>query len=408
MGQFLVETDGTVTFGLGAFFLVRTAGAVLTLEEFLRPAIAVALNRNRAEEKEFFVVWTEQISVFVDSEVDSTIRVVLVLFVSGFFLIHGEFHVFFHSLLFTKEIVIEAAISGIAHGILRIKAVMVVKSFHKGLKTVHIRRILLDIVHRNVFVADPQLHIVCRQQLIVTHIVPLDAHKRCVFVCFGVAIALLATDFYVLGVTFQPLDILQQFIIQPQGQALAVSASPYHFIRFQCHDLCVFLQYVLQILYRVLFALPECYPLQLYSWVIHCFQNFAHLHENFLPACFAALLPHPGIPVRVCRDFCPIYVYMPQIHRFFLKYVRIDIPKDFLYTCLQLMVDEIADRHVAWRFFPVQQPHKPDIRPAQFLYFPCRFISFLHERKQYHLQQCFRAILWPTCFVLLFLHKIFF
>lgn len=244
MGQFLVETDGTVTFGLGAFFLVRTAGAVLTLEEFLRPAIAVALNRNRAEEKEFFVVWTEQISVFVDSEVDSTIRVVLVLFVSGFFLIHGEFHVFFHSLLFTKEIVIEAAISGIAHGILRIKAVMVVKSFHKGLKTVHIRRILLDIVHRNVFVADPQLHIVCRQQLIVTHIVPLDAHKRCVFVCFGVAIALLATDFYVLGVTFQPLDILQQFIIQPQGQTLAVSASPYHFIRFQCHDLCVFLQYV--------------------------------------------------------------------------------------------------------------------------------------------------------------------
>ena len=122
---------------------MRTAGAVLTLEEFLRPAIAVALNRNRAEEKEFFVVWTEQISVFVDSEVDSTIRVVLVLFVSGFFLIHGEFHVFFHSLLFTKEIVIEAAISGIAHGILRIKAVMVVKSFHKGLKTVHI----LSLIH---------------------------------------------------------------------------------------------------------------------------------------------------------------------------------------------------------------------------------------------------------------------
>ncbi len=103
MGQFLVETDGTVTFGLGAFFLVRTAGAVLTLEEFLRPAIAVALNRNRAEEKEFFVVWTEQISVFVDSEVDSTIRV------SGTFCLWflsdtwGISCIFSHSLLFTKK-----------------------------------------------------------------------------------------------------------------------------------------------------------------------------------------------------------------------------------------------------------------------------------------------------------------
>ena len=133
----LDATEGTLGLN-GAVHTQKSAVDAVKIVQNLLVEMGQFLNRNRAEEKEFFVVWTEQISIFVYSEVDSTIRVVLVVFVAGFFLIHGEFHVFFHSLFFTKEIVVVAAISGVAHGILRIEAIILIEPLHKGLKTVHV------------------------------------------------------------------------------------------------------------------------------------------------------------------------------------------------------------------------------------------------------------------------------
>ena len=92
--QFLVEANGTVAFGFGAFIFMGTAGAILTLVKLLCPAKAVALHRNRAEETEFFVVGAQESAVFIYPEVNSPIGVVPVFFVGMFFLIQREFHVY--------------------------------------------------------------------------------------------------------------------------------------------------------------------------------------------------------------------------------------------------------------------------------------------------------------------------
>lgn len=62
-----------------------------------------------------------------------------------------------------------------------------------------------------------------------------------------------------------------------------------------------------------------------------------------------------------------------------------DIIEDILQTAGQLLVDEIADSHMAGRFFLIQQPEKTDIRFAEFLDETDRAISKLHKGKQYDL-----------------------
>ena len=71
-----------------------------------------------------------------------------------------------------EEVVIVTAIPGIAHRVLWIMTIVLEKAFHERWETIHVRGILPDVVYGDIFVADPQLHIVRRQQLIVTHKIP--------------------------------------------------------------------------------------------------------------------------------------------------------------------------------------------------------------------------------------------
>ena len=58
---------------------MRTAGTVLTLIDFLRPAIA--FHRFCAQEKEFFVVRTAEKAVLVHREVDGPEGIIPILLV---------------------------------------------------------------------------------------------------------------------------------------------------------------------------------------------------------------------------------------------------------------------------------------------------------------------------------------
>lgn len=54
----------------------------------------------------------------VNFKVTSSVGVVPVFAVLGFLLVHGEFHIFLHAMLFTVQIIVEAAIPSVRYGIL--------------------------------------------------------------------------------------------------------------------------------------------------------------------------------------------------------------------------------------------------------------------------------------------------
>ena len=74
--QLLIEADGAVALGLGAFSLVGTAGTVLTLIKLLGSAVVVAPDRYGMQKKEFPVVGTQQIAVLIYPEVDCSKRII--------------------------------------------------------------------------------------------------------------------------------------------------------------------------------------------------------------------------------------------------------------------------------------------------------------------------------------------
>lgn len=201
-GQFPIQAYGAVSFSLGAFVLVGTVGAVFALVELLCPAIAIPLHRDVPQEEELFVIWADKTSVLSHTKINRPKGIFPIFFVSVFLLVHWKLHVFFYFMFFTKEIIVITAIPCIAYRILRIMSVMLAKPFHEGWKAVHISGILLDIIHSNIFVANPQLQIVRRKKLVVAHIVPLYTHECCVLICFGVAVSLFPTNLYMLGVFF--------------------------------------------------------------------------------------------------------------------------------------------------------------------------------------------------------------
>ena len=85
--QLLIEADGVVALGLGAFSLVGTAGTVLTLIKLLCSAVVVAPERYGTQKKEFPVVGTQQIAVLIYPEVDCSKRIIPIFLVGIFFLI---------------------------------------------------------------------------------------------------------------------------------------------------------------------------------------------------------------------------------------------------------------------------------------------------------------------------------
>ena len=76
---------------------------------------------------------------------------------------------------------------------------------------------------------------------------------------------------------------------------------------------------------------------------------------------------------------------MVQIYVQFAEHEAVDIVKDILHTGGKLIVDEIADGHMAGCFLLVQQPHEADIRFAELLDEADRAISKLHKGEQYNL-----------------------
>ena len=92
-------------------------------------------------------------------------------------------------MLLTEQVVIEGAISCIRYRISLVYTVLLIELFHQGDKTVHIGTVLHDICYGNVLVRHSDLNVVCRKELVISHIVLFHPHKGCIMIGFRIAVS---------------------------------------------------------------------------------------------------------------------------------------------------------------------------------------------------------------------------
>ena len=136
--QLLVQTDDPVSLALAAFFLVRTAAAILALKIFLGSAVFIAPYRPAVNEMEFLSVRADWQTAFIDREIYRSVWIIAIFLVLAFFFIHGKLHEFFHAVFFAVEIIIVAAVTRVRDRIFGILTIKTLKSLYQRLKTVHI------------------------------------------------------------------------------------------------------------------------------------------------------------------------------------------------------------------------------------------------------------------------------
>lgn len=83
--QLLVQTDDPVSLALAAFFLVRTAAAILALKIFLGSAIFIAPYRPAVNEMEFLSVRADWQTTFIDREIYRSVWIIAIFLVLAFF-----------------------------------------------------------------------------------------------------------------------------------------------------------------------------------------------------------------------------------------------------------------------------------------------------------------------------------
>ena len=175
--QLLVQTDDPVFLALAAFFLVRTAAAILALKIFLGSAVFIALYRPAVNEMEFLSVRADWQTTFIDREIYRSVWIVAIFLVLAFFFIHGKLHIFFHA---------DDYHLGGEPGVFPQRG-------SNGDTPLLVR---LDIANR-------ALNVISRQELIVSHVVAFHSHECCVMVGFGVTVAVIPAYFNAFRVFFQ-------------------------------------------------------------------------------------------------------------------------------------------------------------------------------------------------------------
>ena len=94
------------------------------------------------------------------------------------------------------------------------------KLLHQRNEAVHIGTVLIDVGYSNIFVRDPELHIVGRKELIVSHIVGLDPHEGRGVVCLGVTVPILSADFDLLHIFPKLCAVLPELLVLSLDSAL--------------------------------------------------------------------------------------------------------------------------------------------------------------------------------------------
>ena len=132
--QFFIQANFTVPFALTAFFFLQTITAIFTLIKFFCSAIFVSSYRSAVKIMKLFSVRTYWIAICIYRKIYCSVRIISLFFVLAFLFIHSKFHVFFHAVFFTIQIIIKAAVSCVCYRIFRIFFVYLIELFYQRLE----------------------------------------------------------------------------------------------------------------------------------------------------------------------------------------------------------------------------------------------------------------------------------
>jgi hypothetical protein len=133
---------------------LQTITAIFTLIKFFCSAIFVSSYRSAVKIMKLFSVRTYWIAICIYRKIYCSVRIITIFFVLAFLFIHSKFHVFFHAVFFTIQIIIKAAVSCVCYRIFRIFFVYLIELFYQRLETFHIRRILFYVEYCDIFITD--------------------------------------------------------------------------------------------------------------------------------------------------------------------------------------------------------------------------------------------------------------
>ena len=104
--QFFVYSYRSVFWRLFTCARVWTPGAIFTLKDFFLTNVPVSFYILPITEMKGFPVRTAHNAVLIDSEILRAVRVLVIPLIFAFFVVHGEFHIFLHAVLFAVYVVV--------------------------------------------------------------------------------------------------------------------------------------------------------------------------------------------------------------------------------------------------------------------------------------------------------------
>ena len=168
---------------------------------------------------------------------------------------------------------------------------------------------LQHICYSYVFICYTDLDVICRQELVISHVVLLHPHKRCIMICLGIAVPVRATDPDFYNIFPELRQISLQFLIIPLFLAFPVSTSGDKVLFINMADGSISVQDRFQFIRCIL-----CFRLNLQPGVrqriIHFREQHCDLRKQTVPGFFCCLLPDPGVLVCICFKLGAIYIQM--------------------------------------------------------------------------------------------------
>ena len=198
-------------------------------------------------------------SVLTDLEIDSTERILMILLIRRFLLEHRELHIFLHAVLLTEDVVVIGSVTGICNRILRVETIDVPKSIHQRNKAVHVCTILVYVNNCYIFICNSDLDVVCRKQLVISHVVCFNPHECCCVIGLRIAVSSLSTDSYLFYILFKLRCILPKFLIMTLLHGFVMSTAIYELHFIQLPYLRVFLCCFFYVLRSILAVYAELY-----------------------------------------------------------------------------------------------------------------------------------------------------
>jgi len=298
-GEFFVYADSSVFICFLTLVSVWTACAVLALIYFFLMSILITIDMFAIKKCKCFPIGASHNALCIKREIYGSERIAVIILISCLFFEHRKFHVFFHSMLLTVNVIVIGTIAGIRYRIFGIKTINSMELFHQRNKAVRISAVVIHIHHSYVFICNAHLNIVGWQQLVIPHVIGFDSHKSSVFVCLWIAVSILPTDSDFLNVFFEFFLIFQKKFVLSLLNSFVSAPSMNKGLFIELPEFCIFVSHLCQIIRNILGVCWDFHSAP-HKCFIHVTDQCGDFIVQTITGLLRCLFPYPGILVCIC------------------------------------------------------------------------------------------------------------